>query len=103
MIEEKISIAEMAASTIANTGKSFSKGELVPVSLRLPSWMMSELDAMAAHSKQSRNQVINLVLAAGVEAVKLHLDASVLLKLEHLSEDSMTSSRALGRNVFGEV
>jgi hypothetical protein len=95
--------AEMAASVIAKTGKHDARGELVPTSLRIPSWVMCELDAMAAHSGQSRAQIINLVLGAGLEAIKVHLDIALVTELDHLADDELVSNRAKGNNVSGTV
>ena len=93
--------AELAASVIAKMGKHDTRGELVPTSLRLPSWVMCELDAMAAHSGQSRAQIINLVLGAGLEAIKVHLDSALVQELDHLSDASLLATRAQGNNVSG--
>ena len=102
-VNEFPSKAEHAANVIARTAKQTTAGELVPASIRLPSWVMSDLDAMALHSNQSRNHIINLVIAAGIEAVKVHLDKALAVELDALADSEMTRERAMGKNVSGSI
>jgi len=103
MNTEVISKAELAASVIAKLGKTDTKGEFVSTSVRVPSWVLAELDAMAAHSGQSRSQVINLVLGAGFEAIKVHLDTALLSELEQLSAVQLVATRAEGKSAAGSI
>lgn len=84
------SMAEMAAAIIRREGDMMTKGQLLPLTGRVPIWVMGVLDAMALRSGKSRNFTMNLVLAAGLEAVQEHLPDEVRQELRFLSND-MTS------------
>ncbi len=95
--------AEIAASVLSGTATLMTKGELVPITGRVPSWVMSVLDAMATRAGKSRNYVVNIVLAAGLEAVQEHMTEEVRAELSLLSADAMSLTRAEGRNESGEL
>lgn len=93
------SSAEMAAAIIRREGDLTTKGQLVPFSVRVPIWVVGVLDAMALRSGKSRNFTLNLVLAAGIDAVQEHLPQDVRDELRFISHD-MTSDPL---NVSGEI
>jgi hypothetical protein len=95
--------AEFAAAVLSGTVDLMTKGELVPITGRVPSWVMAVLDAMATRSGKSRNYVVNLVLATGLDAVQEHMSEEVRAELHLLSADAMSLTRSEGRNVSGEL
>lgn len=93
--------AELAAMVVSRSGGVFTKGELVPTSVRIPIWVMARLDAMATRSGRSRNHVLNLAIDAGIEAMDAHLPEDVKVEIEHLKNDAL--SLLSGGGMSGEV
>lgn len=85
------SMVEMAAHIIQREGDLMTKGQLLPLTGRVPIWVMGVLDAMALRSGKSRNYTMNLVLAAGIEAIQEHLPAEVREELRFISHDMSSS------------
>ena len=102
-IDDRPTRAELAALIVTREGQSMTRGELVPTSIRVPSWVMAKLDAMTTHSGKSRNQIFNLVIDAGLEAVWSHLPADLRAELEFLAADAMSTTRDEGQNISGVV
>ena len=84
------SMAEMAAEIIRREGDLMTKGQLLPITGRVPIWVMGVLDAMALRSGKSRNFTMNLVLAAGIDAVQEHLPEDVRQELRFISQDMLS-------------
>ena len=84
------SMAEMAAAIIRREGDLMTKGQLLPITGRVPIWVMGVLDAMALRSGKSRNFTMNLVLAAGIDAVQEHLPEDVRQELRFISQDMLS-------------
>ena len=91
--------AEMAAAVIQQTATKFTKGVLTPITGRVPIWVMGALDAMATRSGKSRNFTMNLVLEAGLEAIREHLPPEVQQELQWMSQDMLSNPE----NASGEV
>jgi hypothetical protein len=91
--------AELAAGIIQREADLMTKGQLLPLTGRVPIWVMGVLDAMALRSGKSRNYTMNLVLAAGLEAIQEHLPEEVREELRFISSD-MSSDPA---STSGEI
>jgi hypothetical protein len=92
-------VAEQAAAVILQTATSFTKGQLTPITGRIPVWVMGALDAMSARAGKSRNFTMNLVLAAGLDAIQEHLTEEVREELRWMSHDMLSNPE----NSVGEV
>ncbi len=95
--------AEIAAAIITGEATSTTVGELVAVTARVPSWVVGTLDAIGTRTGRSRNYVINMALAVGLEAMQEHLAPEVRDELAFLAGDAMSTTRAKGDNTSGEV
>ena len=95
--------AEHAANVVARSARQTTVAELVVTSARFPVWVMAEIDAMAVHSGQSRNHILNLVVGAGLEAVTAHLDKALADDLDKIAADELEVQRAKGKNVSGSI
>jgi hypothetical protein len=93
------SVAEQAAAVILQTATSYTKGQLTPITGRVPVWVMGALDAMSTRSGKSRNFTMNLVLAAGLDAIQEHLPEEVRQELRWISQDMLSNPE----NRSGEV
>lgn len=82
--------AEMAAAVIVGTGTSTTVGILVPFSVRLPSFQVAQLDAIAIHTGRSRNYVLNMVVRAGLSAINEYLPSEVREQLSFLAGDALS-------------
>lgn len=74
---------------------------LVPLSTRLPINIVAQLEAMAAKSGKSRNSMVALLLDAGLESVKAHLDKDTLKQLKAL--ESKSYEELLSKTETGET
>jgi hypothetical protein len=95
--------AERAAAVIAGAGDEYTKGVLVPFSIRVPVWVVAVLDAMATRTGRSRNYVLNLVLAAGIDEIQRELPEEIRQELAFLANDAQGKAMELPGNVSGQV
>lgn len=96
-------LAEQAAAVIVGMGTDFTKGVLVPFSIRVPVWVVAVLDAMAARTGRSRNYVLNLALAVGVDEIQRELPEEVRQELRILAADAQGQVLEQPGNVSGQV
>lgn len=93
------SAAEIAASVILQTTTIYTKGQLTPLTGRIPVWVMGALDAISKRTGKSRNFTMNLVLGAGLDAIQEHLPEEVRQELRSMSQDMLSNPE----NTSGEV
>ncbi len=92
-------VAEHAAAVILQESGLMTKGQLTPITGRVPVWVMGALDAMSTRAGKSRNFTMNLVLAAGLDAIQEHLPEEVREELRWMSNDMLSNPE----NSSGEV
>ena len=80
--------AEMVAAVLSGSGQTSGRAVLVPLSTRVPSFLVARLDAMAAKSGKSRNSLVALVLEAGLESISSHLDERTKKELRKLEAEA---------------
>ena len=80
-INQEVSQAEHVAGILAGTSSQKSIAAVRPVAYRAPVHLLAVVDSMAAHSKKSRNQMLNLLLQVGIDEVRDNLDEDVIEKL----------------------
>jgi hypothetical protein len=66
--------AEILAGALSGSGSMVIRGVARPVLARLPIWMLSEVDAMAAMSRKSRNAMLIQLIDVALEATRKELD-----------------------------
>ncbi len=92
-------VAEQVAAIVMQTGQVMTKGQLTPITGRVPVWVMGALDAMSTRAGKSRNFTMNMVLAAGLDAIQEHLPEDVRQELRWMSQDMLSNPE----NSSGEV
>ncbi len=85
------SVAEQVASVMLHAGTISTKGQLTALTGRVPVWVMGALDAMSTRAGKSRNFTMNMVLAAGLDAIQEHLPEDVRQELRWMSQDMLSN------------
>lgn len=80
--------AQMTAAVLNGTGKLEGKAPLAHFTGRVPFWQLSQIEAMAQKAQKSRNSMLALVLEAGIEAIRSHLDEKTLGELRMLEGEA---------------
>jgi predicted deacylase len=73
--------SEHIANMLSGNGSSTLKATVRAVAYRCPIELLGTVDAMAAKAKKSRNAMLNLLVEAGVAAVRSDLSDEVVLEL----------------------
>lgn len=89
-INEEVSQAAHVAGILAGTNTNAMTAAVRPVAYRAPVHLLAVVDAMAAHSKKSRNAMINLLLQVGIDEVRENLDQQdIIEKLSVLESQAL--------------
>jgi hypothetical protein len=68
MIEpNEVSRAMSAAAVLAGRGSAVTVAMSKGISYRMPIWLLAKVDGLATNGNVSRNQVLNLVIEAGLD------------------------------------
>ena len=82
--------AERLAAYLAGERDPLAPVTMRGISLRLPVVVVARMDAMAARTEMSRNEVASLLIAAGFEAALDHasveIQADVEVETQHLAD-----------------
>lgn len=78
---ETISNSEHIANMLSGNGTHTLKATVRAVAYRCPVHLLGTVDAMAAKANKSRNAMLNLLVEAGVDAVRNELSDEVALEL----------------------
>lgn len=73
-----VSEAQAVAGVIAGSGARTAKAVSQQISLRLPVHLLSQVDAMAAHSGRARSSILAMVIGVGLQEVRKELPKDVL-------------------------
>lgn len=80
------SSVELAAAMISGTGAFGLTSTVKAISYRVPVADLAIVDAMAAKAGKSRNAMLNILVAAGIQEVSKSLSRSVLKQVREDSE-----------------
>lgn len=83
--------AQCVAALLNGTATSSGKAVLVPMSTRIPVHQVAQLEAMASKAGKTRNAMVALVLDAGLEAIRQHLDSATTKELKQLESDALSN------------
>lgn len=81
--------AQIIASLVSGTGEIASVSSQRAVSARIDFGTLARVDSIAQHAKKSRNEMINLLLDAGIEEVYGHLETDVIEELQIIEAASL--------------
>lgn len=76
--------AEAVAAVIAGSGARTARAVSQQISLRLPVHLLSQVDAMAAHSGRPRSSILAMLIGVGLQEVRKELPNSVLESIGNL-------------------
>jgi predicted DNA-binding protein len=87
--------AQMLAAVIAGNGEITHAGSLRGISFRMPVITIARVDAMAQKASKSRNQMLNMLLDVGIDAVYEHFTQE---QIEELQDREARAYEALEPN-----
>jgi hypothetical protein len=74
--------AQMVAMVVSGNGTSYEASRAKAVAYRMPVYLCAVVDSMAANGKKSRNAMLNLLVSAGIDAVRSQLKDDVIETLQ---------------------
>jgi predicted DNA-binding protein len=84
---ENISAAEHAANIVEGRGKSSYIGVTKVISVRIPSFLAAQVQALANKSGKTRNATIATLLEVGLEEVRGRLSPETIEELEAIEQE----------------